>query len=441
MLSKAEAEVIAGDLLNIQAAERTELDMLRDYWRGKQPLPVIPSGVPSEVVQMAAMSRVNMCKLVVDVPAQSMFVDGFRDAGDDSALWSVWQANKMDAHQSAIYRAAFAYGTSYLKVVPGKTTPVMRGLSPRSMTAVYDEDPDWPVFALETVNAHRRVEWRLYDDEGIYTLVNDPEVAKARNQAFAPVLASETAHGAGVCPIVRFRNVDELDGDTWSEIGAIIPLQDQLDFTTFDLLVAQHFGAFRQRYIMGWLADTEAEKIKASASRMLTFDDPDVRVGEFDQTDLSGYLKSRQATVEQFGVVSQVPPHNLLGQMVNLSAEALVAAEVGHSRKMAEREIGFGESIEQAFGLAGVYTGVPVSDGAQVRWRDTEARSFAATVDGLAKLSQSLSVPVEALWEKIPGVTAQDVTNWKAMRLADDAFAALDAELRRQASPADVVNN
>ena len=149
MLSKAEAEVIAGDLLNIQAAERTELDMLRDYWRGEQPLPVIPSGVPSEVVQMAAMSRVNVCKLVVDVPAQSMFVDGFRDAGDDSALWLVWQANKMDAHQSAIYRAAFAYGTSYLKVVPGKTTPVMRGLSPRSMTAVYDEDPDWPVFALK----------------------------------------------------------------------------------------------------------------------------------------------------------------------------------------------------------------------------------------------------------------------------------------------------
>ena len=41
MLSKAEAEVIAGDLLNIQAAERTELDMLRDYWRGEQPLPLI----------------------------------------------------------------------------------------------------------------------------------------------------------------------------------------------------------------------------------------------------------------------------------------------------------------------------------------------------------------------------------------------------------------
>ena len=40
-------------------------------------------------------------------------------------------------------------------------------------------------------------------------------------------------------------------------------------------MVAQHFTAFRQRYIMGWLAPTETEKVKASASRLLTFEDPD----------------------------------------------------------------------------------------------------------------------------------------------------------------------
>lgn len=443
MLNKSEAEVTTGELLSIGAAEHQELNVLRDYWRGRQPLPVIPNGVPNEVVQMAEMSRVNVCKLVVDVPAQSMYVDGFRDEStDDDPTWDVWQANKMDGHQSAIFRAAFAYGTSYLKVVPGDSGPVMRGLSPRRCTAVYDDDPDWPVFALETVKRYGRTQWRLYDNEAIYTLENDEAAAREQNRDYAPALVSEIGHGAGVCPIVRFRNVEDLDGDddiddTWSEIRSIIPLQDQLDFTTFDLLVAQHFGAFRQRYIMGWLADSENDKLKASASLIWTFDDPEVKVGEFGQTELSGYLKSRQATMEQFGVVSQVPPHNLLGQMVNLSAEALVAAEIGHSRKMAEREIRFGEALEQAFGLVGGYIGQPVSDGAQVRWRDTEARSFAATVDGLAKLAQSLNVPVEGLWEKIPGVTQQDVTNWKALRQSSDAFSVIDAELRRQATPSD----
>ncbi len=439
MLNKAEAEASAHELLEIRAAESGQLELFHDYLRGDQPLPVIPNGVPNDVRQMAEMSRINVCKLAVDVPSQSMFVDGFRDpdSQENVETWAVWQANKMDAHQTAIYRAAFTYGTSYLKVVPGDAGPVMRGVSPRNMTAVYDDDPDWPVFALEVVQRYGYTEFRLYDDEAIYVLINNEDKARERNQKWAPELVGETMHGRGVAPIVRFRNGENLDNDTVSELDPLIPLQDQMDRTTFDLLVAQEFGAFRQRYIMGWMAADENERLKASAARIWTFDDPDTKVGEFGQTDLKGYLDSRQALMEQFGVVSQVPPHNLLGQMINLSAEALVAAEVGHSRKMNQIETLFGEAVEQAQRLAGSYIGVEVSDSAQVRWRDTEARSFAATVDGLGKLAEMLHVPVEVLWEKIPGFTQQDVTSAKAIMKQGDPIEQLVAEFDRQQEPVD----
>jgi hypothetical protein len=97
---------------------------------------------------------------------------------------------------------------------------------------------------------------------------------------------------------------------------------------------------------------------------------------------------------------------------VNLSAEALVAAESGQRRKIAEREITFGEAWEQALGLA-ARAEREADEGAQVRWQDTEARSFAATVDGLGKLVQMLGVPAQELWERIPGVTMADVEKWK----------------------------
>ena len=42
-------------------------------------------------------------------------------------------------------------------------------------------------------------------------------------------------------------------------------------------------------------------------------------------------------------------------------------------------------------------------------WRDTSARSFAATIDGLGKAAQMLGVPAHELWRRIPGVTAEDV--------------------------------
>jgi len=436
LLSDAQAGEVCQELLSIRRRDAVKLDLIRSYWLGTQELPVVPTSVPAEVKRMAEMSRINVCGLVVNVPAQSMFVTGIRDeTNPDTAdqIWGAWQANKMDAHQSPIHRACLAYGTAYLRVLPGEPVPVMLGRSPRQVTTAYASDPDWPDYALEMVDTRDGRFWELYDGSHRYRL---SEAAKdvGQEQATLSYVGSEE-HGAPVCPFVRYSNLEDLEYTPHSEITPVMPLQDQLDLTTFNMLVAQHYGAFRQRYIMGWLADSESEKIKASASRLITFDDPDVKVGEFGQTDLTGYLKSRQATMEQFGVVSQVPPHNLLGQMVNLSAEALVAAEVGHTRKMLEREQSFGESVEQAHWLAGQYIGVEVSDSAQVRWRDTEARSFAATVDGLAKIAQSLKVPVQALWERIPDVSQQDVEDWKTLATSTDALAALDAELERQATP------
>lgn len=185
------------------------------------------------------------------------------------------------------------------------------------------------------------------------------------------------------------------------------------------MLVAQHYAAFRQRYVIGWTTDDENTKAKGAASRLWTFGsdgDPDaVKVGEFEQTDLSGYLKSREATFEHLGVLSQVPPHNLVGQMVNLSAEALVAAESSSRRKINELETSLGESTEQLFELISIGMGIDPPESPEVRWRDTEARSFAATVDALGKLSSLLAVPPRALWERIPDVTEEELARWTSI--------------------------
>lgn len=425
MLDAVSATGVCVELLGMRVAERERLDRIRDYWLGRQPLPVAPSGVPVEVSRMVAMSRINICGLVVNVPAQSMLVVGIRD--DDAApgmndpLWRVWQANRMDARQSAIHRAAFAYGVSYCVVLPGDPAPVSKGRSPRQLTVAFAGDPDWPEFALDQVETRDGVMFELFDDTAVYRFRDDREEARRLGRSHYPVLVDVAEHGAGVCPVVRFVNLQDLEGAPHSEIEPVIPLQDQLDFTTYDLLAAQHFGAFRQRYILGWTSEDENEKVKAAASRLWTFDDDSktIQVGEFEQTDLGGYLDSRKSILEHFGVISQIPPHNLVGQMVNLSAEALVAAEVSSSRKNADRETSFGESWEQWFWLCGRYSGERLGDGAQVRWRDTEARSLAQTVDALGKMVQMLGVPAEATWTRIPGVTQQDVDEWKAMRALD----------------------
>lgn len=426
--------------------ERRQLDRIRRYWKAKQELPaVIPSSAPYEVQEMAKISRVPVCDIVVSSLAQSLFVDGFRaetqtDTGEtidaNVGAWGAWQANRLDRWQAAVHRPAIAYGASYGVVLPGNGQPVMRGVSPRKMTALYGDDPDWPILALERKTADS---FHLYDETSVY-------IISRRNRLYGDkwTLVDVRTHGMGVAPVVRF--LDEVDPDAEDEVddvneivggqvAPLVPLQDQIDLTTFGLLVAQHYSAFRQRYAIGWVAESETQRMKSAASQLWTFDEnpDDMELGEFSQTQLDGYIKSRESALKYAATLSQTPVHELIGELVNLSAEALAAAEAGRDRKVDERKSGFGESWEQMFSLAGMLIDEPIPNDAQVVWRDTSARSFAGVVDGLGKLVQMLGIPPQALWERVPGATQQDIRRWEAMAAEGNSMAFLADMLDRQA--------
>lgn len=458
MLTSQQAIEQVRELRGYHLEERSQLNRVRRYWKGRQPLlAVIPATAPQEVKTMARIARVNICPIVVDSLAQSMFVDGFRDAKTDaspSKVWQVWQQNKMDARQTGVHRATFAYGTAYTVVLPGDTGPVIRTVSPRSMTAMYGEDPDWPMWALQRLS---ECSWKLFDDDYVYYVSEEQRVNGDGTVDTRYVFVESQEHGMGVVPVVRYVDEDDLDCDDevdggaleqagWEDtpsrgqISPLMAIQDQIDLTTFGLLVAQWYSAFRQRYVIGWVPDSEAQMMKAGASQLWTFDDDaagaeGVKVGEFGQTDLSGYIESREASLRHAATLSQTPVHELIGELVNLSAEALAAAESGHDRKVDERKTLLGESHEQTFRLVGQLVDEPIPEDAEVIWRDTSARTFAATVDGLGKLATMLGVPAPELWTRIPGVTQQDVERWKAAAATDDAFDKLTQLLQRQAQP------
>lgn len=468
MLSDDAAIEAAHMVFDVQERERFELDVLRRYATGKQALPlVIPRDAPAEVREMARMSRINIIRIVVDSLVQSLFVDNMRvprvPVGEDGEpvgdpeevaheVWRAWQANRMDRGQSGLYRAAFQYGYSYMVVTAGEPVPVMKAMSARRMTAMYADDSDWPELALQ--RGRRPNSFRLYDSEHVYELGFDKERKKFT------VLGEPALHGSEYCPVIRYQDVEDLDlddepisnlpdrgfggrGDNITTVvaGQVVPLmtlQDQMDMTTFGLKSAEWYTAFRQRWVVGWTPSSPAEKVKSAASQLWTFDnDPDeVKLGEFGETTLQGYLSSRDSTAKFAATLSQTPVHELIGELVNLSAEALAAAEAGRDRKVDERKTGFGESHEQTATCVGALMGVDVPDDFEVVWRDTSARAFGAIVDGLGKLASQLQIPPEALWEKIPGTTLQEIRGWKALRAEGDGLDKLTGLLDRQADPA-----
>lgn len=394
---------------------------------GVNPLDVvIPDDAPPAMQRLAGKSRTNFLPLVVDTFGQVMKVDNYLSSGGQStsAAWADWQRNRFDARQTGVHRAALTYGASYVTVLPGTDDkPAWRGVSPRNMTAIYaDADDEWPMMALEV----DRKLVKLYDEKNVYYLgaENTPlDLFNAPNWATVADLEFIEAreHGIGECPVVRFRDKMLLDGE--EQFGIVEPLmtvQQRINETNFGMLVTQYFSAFRQRYVMGWLPDDEQTQARAFAGDTWMFKDPDVKVGQFEESSPEYYIKSKASAIQDLGAISQLPIQNFGSDGIsNISAETLSALETGMSRKSDEITTSFGESWEQAFRLSAHISGDTAGAqdfGAEVKWRDVTARSFAQTVDGLGKLGQMLGVPDELLWEDIPNWTQEKVKRAQAMR-------------------------
>ena len=443
VLSAAEAIATTRRLLDMRVQETQRLDRIHEYLRDDpetRDIGGLPTGAPSDVIRLARLARVNLLKYIVSARVQNMYIDGFRTptSPNDLDVWGVWQANKMDARQIGINRAALSFGASYATALPGmrggEAMPVLRGYSPRQLTAAYGEDDEWPLFALIKLGDGL---YRLIDETSVYRVEVEGDAADGA-MVVEPKTHGVQWQGEPVCPVVRFRETDDLDDPCRGIVEPYFPLQDQVNITTFGLQVAQHYGAFRQRWIIGWLAENENAALRASAARLMQFEDSpsDISIGEFQQTELRGYIESREATIRHLATVSQTPVHELLGQFVNLSAEALEAARASAAAGVDENRTVAGESYEQLLNLAAEIMGATVDESASVVWRDTRVRSLREAAEALGLLVEKLGVPPRALWERIPGIPQHEVERWNAMAAEGDSIGALTAMLDRQAAGA-----
>lgn len=426
MLDQEQIRRAVHDLWILHDSERYMLDRIHGYVSGMLGAPEVPEAAGQEVKHLAALSIKNVLGLVRDSFVDNLSVTGFRNAlaKDNTAAWRIWQRNRMDARQAEIYRPAITYGAAYVVVVDGPDGTVWRTRSPRQLLAVY-EDPQvdlWPQYAFETwidqSDAKPRRRAVLYDDEYMYPLdlgtvpvlsVDSNSTTEAR-QAQITEFGEPIRHGSDVCPVVRFVNGRDADVMIVGEIAPLIRLQQAINEVNFDRLITVRFGAFPQKVISGW-SGSASEVLSASARRVWSFEDTDVKVDSFPAANPEAYNLVLEEMLHHMAMVAQISPAQVTGKLVNLSAEALAAAEANQQRKLQSKRDSFGESWEQVFRLAASMEGDAATaedDEAEVQWRDTEARSFGAIIDGATKLA-AVGVPLEELVDLIPGITQQKV--------------------------------
>lgn len=406
----------------------------------------------TEYDNLRGLSPNAFAGLIVTTLAQTAYVEGISRRGVKTTLpaWETWQRNRWDSKQIPVHRTAIGLAQVYGTVLPGKDPLTgnkmskMLAKSPKSMAAFYDNDDDeWPVIAIEA--------YPLFDGSGLtkgvqtgWTVTIYDEFVNHRlsckslggNSADDWTYIDFVEHGMPVPPVARLANRIDLDGRTTSEIEPVLPLLRRIDQDTFDRLIVQRFGAWQIRYIAGMAkpsskSEAAAEKIRLKIEDILISTNEKTKFGTLPAGPLAPMIEATDADLRLLAAITQTPPHHLLGLSSNLQAEALAAAESGLQRKSHDFKTNAGEFHEQMARLSSMAEGDMKGAAAfdlQVRWKDTESRSMTQAADALGKLAVQLKVPLEMLWERIPGWTDTDVARAKDL-VADGSFERLVQEL------------
>ena len=140
-----------------------------------------------------------------------------------------------------------------------------------------------------------------------------------------------------------------------SELRDVIPIQDGLNKSCMDMIIAMEFASFKQRYVIGWeipLDEVTGEPVDPTAKnygvdRLLAIGDVDAKVGQFDATDLTQFLKVQEKFWASAARISGTPLHYFFITEGDFpSGEAMKSAEARFVKKIKDRQTGFGNVWE-----------------------------------------------------------------------------------------------
>ncbi|WP_247223621.1 phage portal protein [Streptomyces scabiei] len=249
---------------------------------------------------------------------------------------------------------------------------------------------------------------------------------------------------AGAVPLVELPNRSRLGGDPESDIKQVAPLQRTVNTLWAHLLTGADYMALPQRVVLGMdkpmrdirdndgniVDEEEIPLTKFSRDRLLWLSKQGANIAQFTAADLRNYLVVIEAAVRHIAAQTRTPPHYLLGEMSNIAADALTAAESGLVAKTKDKQLYFGADIREIVALDALASGDTVRAESlsmgKVLWRDAQYRSEAQYADALTKY-KAIGVPDEALWRMMPDVEPEQIEDWIRMRDAAAQSAAAAA--------------
>lgn len=380
----------------------------------------------------------NLCPVICDAVRDKLRVTGFGvdaiagEARDVSAgsrhsdTRRIWHSNRLDTRAGEVHKEALKNGDAYIIVWPNAHgEAVYYPNRAANISVTYDEDSPGLISraAKHWLDADKHVRLNLFYPDRIekYISRGKSEGAMPDAKDFVPLASPKTqvqgpksADGKpgtldmghwtvpnpyGVVPVFHFANNADIGQLGRSELEAAIPVQDGLNKSVLDMLVAMEFAAYRQRWAAG--IEVEYDKdgktvapFKAGVEHLWIANDPGARFGDFEAAQLEQFLKVKDGFRVDIASVTGTPLHYLLQNTGGFpSGESLRKAETRFIAKVRDRQTSFGQVwadvMEFALRIEGRKTARLITE-----WEDPAPMSEREVLENIL-LKKQIGLPVE----------------------------------------------
>jgi hypothetical protein len=359
---------------------------------GTQAAPLLPEegwpkagavGAPARAAASASHASQN----------EALRVGSLRSDDLHSAISRIWHRNRMPQRAGELHKEALKNGDAYAVVwfdPAGEVTIYPHRAA--NVTVAYDEDT--PGHILSAAKYWRTPDKRtrlnvFYPDrieryitkmgsENYLPDANDfvpfagnagdsPAPSSKHDGGITPLAAMHAtrvrsghivSNPFGVVPVFHFANNADVGCLGQSELTQAMPVQDGLNKSILDMLVAMEFSAYRQRWASGIEIEYDDDgnpkpPFTSGADRVWIASDPNTTFGDFNTSNLDQFIKVKDSFRIDMASVTGTPLHYFLQNSRGFaSGESLKQNETRFLAKVRDRQVSFGQTWAELMSFA-----------------------------------------------------------------------------------------
>lgn len=417
--------------------------LFENYYDGNHRLNFAASKMKNAFGHLFQAFADNLCSAVVDAEVDRLHITGFQGDASDEA-WKLWKKDRLDDVANAVHEETLKLGDGFLLIWPtlNPNRPTITGQPADTMYVHYDDEafPDYATKCWRTDNNQWRLNLFLENRLEKYVTTSASPTLPSKASAFRRfAVAGEIWPLAyppgfdGMLPVFHLTNRAGLKLYGRSELINAIPIQDALNKTIADMLIAMEFVAMPQRWATGLEFDTDPETgkpiqpFKSGVDRIWASGDPDTKFGQFEQADITKFTQVSNDFRAAMARDTNTPPHYLALSGSGAQNPFVASPPTGESQKTAEApfiaktkkaQTRFGDKWEDIFKLRLRLDGRQ-PEALETVWSPAESRSKPDEVEMAVKKVEKLGVPKRVVWKDELAYTDQQIEEMEALIKAE----------------------